>query len=100
MQTSNFKLVTIIADESLKKILEEEIIEIGAKGYTVALVEGKGKSGARDSAWSGENVKIETIVSGDICARILAHLTANYFERYPVIAYSYDVQTIRSEHFL
>jgi len=93
-------MVTIIADESLKRILEEEIISIGARGYTVANVEGQGKTGSRDSAWSGENVKIETIVSNDICEKILSHLAAHYFERYAVIAYSFDVQTIRSKHFL
>jgi nitrogen regulatory protein P-II 2 len=100
MQTPQFKLVTIIADESLKKILEEDIIALGARGYTVTNVEGKGKTGSRDSAWSGENVKIETIVPPSICENILSYVAANYFERYAVIAYSFDVQTIRSNHFM
>lgn len=100
MQTTNFRLLTIIADESLKRIIEDEILALGASGYTVTNVEGKGKTGVRDSAWSGENVKIETIVPQSICENILSHLAANYFERYAVIAYSFDVQTIRSDHFL
>ena len=100
MQASHFKLVTVIADESLRRLIEEEIMALGATGYTVTNVEGRGKTQSRDSAWSGENVKIETIVPAIVCEKILLHLASNYFERYAVIVYCFDVQTVRTEHFV
>jgi nitrogen regulatory protein P-II 2 len=99
MEKPLFQLVTIIADESLRKTIEEEIVNLGASGYTVSVVEGKGKNGARDDAWSGRNIKLETIVPNAIGERILAHLSTKYFNRYAVIVYTFDVRTIRSEHF-
>lgn len=100
MKLTELKLLTIIADDSLEHVIEQEIIAIGAKGYTVSHVNGKGETGSRDSAWSGENVKIETIVSAGTCEKILVHLSKNYFGKYAMIAYCFDVQTIRSDHFI
>lgn len=100
MQLSKLKLVTIIADDSLRHLLEEHITELGAKGYTVSHVEGKGKTGSRDSAWSGENVKIETIVPDDICERIITKISDQFFPAYAVIVYISDVEVLRSTHFI
>jgi nitrogen regulatory protein PII len=71
IELSKLKLVTMIADDSLAHILEEQITALGANGYTVSKVEGKGKTGSLNSAWLGENVKIETIVSEDTCEQII-----------------------------
>lgn len=99
MNLNKFKLVTIIADDSLRYVIEKDIFALGARGYTVSQVEGKGKTGVRDSAWSGENVKIETIVSETICEDILNKIALQYFQNYAVIVYAYDVQVMRSGHF-
>lgn len=92
-------LVTIIAEEALGSTIEEEIVKLGAKGYTSSPVSGKGVSGVRDNQWDGENVKIETIVSESICNAILDHLQKKYFERYPMIAFYHPVTVIRSSQF-
>lgn len=93
------KLVTIIAEEVLEATLEKEIISLGAKGYTVATVRGKGEQGKRESIWEGENVKIETIVSEEVSAKILDHLQRKYFDKYAMVAYVLDVQVVRTQHF-
>lgn len=100
MDLSKLKLVTIIADDSLEHVIETEIIALGAKGYTVSHVEGKGKTGSRDSAWSGENVKIETIVSEEACEQILKHIAQHFFQKYALIVYAHDVEVMRSAHFI
>ena len=100
MELSKLKLVTIIADDSLEHVIEDEIITLGAKGYTVSHVEGKGKTGSRDSAWSGENVKIETIVSEEACEQILKNIAQYYFKNYALIVYAQDVHVMRSTHFI
>jgi nitrogen regulatory protein PII len=97
---SPLKLVTIIAADSLKNHIVKDIQSLGAKGYTVSYVEGKGEKELRNSAWEGENVKIETIVSSDACDKIMTYLQKNYFDKYAMIAFSTDVMVVRSTHFL
>jgi nitrogen regulatory protein P-II 2 len=96
----NLSLLTIIVEEVLASIIEKEIVELGAKGYTTSSVSGKGLSGIRDNQWEGENVKIETIVSDENCTAILDHLKGKYFDRYAIIAFHHPVHVIRTSHFL
>jgi hypothetical protein len=97
---NTLQLLTIVAEEALAALLEKEIIQLGAKGYTASIVSGKGLKDTRDNPWEGENVKIETIVSEMTCREILAHLETKYFERYAMIAFHHPVNVARSAHFL
>lgn len=97
---NNVSLLTIIVEESLAAIIEKEIGELGAKGYTLSNVSGKGLTGLRDNPWEGENIKIETIVSDDNCKNILRHLQRKYFDKYAIIAFHHPVNVIRTAHFL
>lgn len=97
---NNVSLLTVIVEEALASAIEKEIVELGAKGYTLSNVTGKGLSGLRDNPWEGENVKIETIVSDDTCRIILRHLQQKYFDRYAIIAFYHPVNVIRTTHFL
>lgn len=97
---NNVSLLTIIVEESLAAIIEKEIVELGAKGYTLSNVSGKGLTGLRDNPWEGENIKIETIVSDDNCKNILRHLQRKYFDKYAIIAFYHPVNVIRTAHFL
>jgi nitrogen regulatory protein P-II 2 len=93
-------LLTIITEENLASIIEEEIVKLGAKGYTSSSVSGKGTSGVRDNQWDGENIKIETIVSESVCISILDQLKGKYFERYAMIAFYHPVTVIRTNQFI
>jgi hypothetical protein len=95
----SLQLLTIIAEEALTEVLENEIVSLGAKGYTASQVSGKSQSNVRDNPWEGENVKIETIVPITTCLKILDHLKAKYLERYALIAFYYPVNVIRTHHF-
>lgn len=95
----NLQLLTIIAEEALTTMLEKEIVQLGAKGYTASVVTGKGLKDTRNNLWEGENIKIETVVSEDTCNKILAHLKSKYFERYAMIAFHHPVNVVRSSHF-
>lgn len=97
---NQLQLLTIIAEEALTASIEKEIVSLGAKGYTASAVSGKGLKDIRDNQWEGENVKIETIVSTEICQKILTHLQKKYFERYAMIAFYHPVEVIRTQHFL
>jgi nitrogen regulatory protein PII len=93
-------LLTIITEEALAHFIEEEIMELGSKGYTTSAVSGKGLSGVRDNQWEGENVKIETIVSEANCKQILEHLQNKYFGRYAIIAFHHPITVVRTNHFI
>ncbi len=97
---NNVSLLTIIIEEALAPVVEKEIVGLGAKGYTLSSVTGKGLTGLRDNPWEGENVKIETIVSEDNCKIILRHLQRKYFDRYAIIAFHHPVSVLRTNHFL
>ncbi|MBL7846990.1 MAG: hypothetical protein JNL40_05945 [Cyclobacteriaceae bacterium] len=97
---NNLNLLTIIAEEALAPAIEKEIVEMGAKGFTSSSVSGKGLHELRDNQWEGENIKIETIVSEDICKKILTHLERKYFDRYAMIAFFHPVNVMRTDHFL
>lgn len=100
LKTTTLQLMTIIADETLESMLSEEILELGAKGYSATRIEGSGKSGTRDNLWDGENIKFEIITSEAIAKVILQRLTEKYFNRYPIITYFTPVQVMRPDHFI
>lgn len=93
-------LLTIITEDALASIIETEIVALGARGFTISPVSGKGLSGVRDNPWEGENIKIETIVSENSCQSILDHLQKKYFERYAMIAFYHPVNVVRTQHFI
>lgn len=92
-------LLTIITEDVLAEVIEREIEQLGAKGFTFSSVKGKRMGYIRDNPWEGENVKIETIVTEEISQKILKHLQGKYFERFAMIAFTQAVQVIRSHHF-
>ena len=94
-----FHLLTIIAEESLTTHIQQEVEQLGAKGYTLSVVSGKHMSNLRDSPWTGGNVKIETVVTEATCRRILQHFQHKYFDRYAMIAFHHPVSVLRTEHF-
>lgn len=93
------KRVTIVAESLLTERLQEDVLRLGASGYTSTLAEGRGSRGVRASEWEGRNVKIEILVTPEIADRILQHLSEAYFENYAVIAYAHDVEVVRGEKY-
>jgi nitrogen regulatory protein P-II 2 len=100
MKTIPLKLVTIVAETVLESHLVEEILELGAKGYTCTHASGRGKRGVRVSDVEEGNVKIETIVSPVVAERILEHLSENYFRHYAVIAYLENIEVVRGDKYV
>ncbi|HLM68155.1 MAG TPA: hypothetical protein VK358_11540 [Longimicrobium sp.] len=100
MNTVALKKVTIVAEALLEPRLVQELRALGATGYTVSEAHGEGSRGVRASEWEGENVKVETLVGAEAADRILAHVAAQYFEHYAVIAWVTDVHVVRGEKYL
>ena len=100
MELVRLRLVTIIAEAVLERRLLPALAELGARGYTVAEVDGEGSRGVRAGDWEGPNLRIETVVSDPVAEAILAHLADHYFENYAVIAFVSDVEVVRGNKYV
>ena len=100
MELVPLKLVTIVAESLLEKRLVEEVKRLGAKGYTITPARGEGSRGIRSVDWEGQNIRLETIVSGEGALRILQRLQEEYFPHYAVIAYVENVWVVRGEKYV
>lgn len=95
MNIETMKRVTIVAEAVIADRIQEDILRLGATGYTTTKAEGRGSRGVRASEWEGRNEKIETIVSPAVADKILRHLSDHYFEHYAVIAHAHSVDVVR-----
>ena len=99
MNTVRVKRVTIIGDDDVAYRIVQEIQELGATGYTYAVVHGKGQRGIRPRRAEPSNAKIEVIATAKVAQRILEHIAENYFDQYAMIAFLDDVEVLRGEKF-
>ena len=99
MKTVTLKKVTIVAEALLEDRLLREIRALGARGYTLTEARGEGSRGVRASEWEGRNVRIETLVGGEVALRLLEHVAANYFEYHAVVAWAEDVEVLRGDKY-
>ncbi|MGC9451641.1 MAG: P-II family nitrogen regulator [Oceanipulchritudo sp.] len=99
MKTQMMKRVTVIAESVIQHQLEEDILNLGASGYTSTEADGRGSRGVRASEWEGKNVKIETVVRPEVAEKLLDHLARHYFEHFAVIAYAHDVEVVRGDKY-
>lgn len=100
MHTIPLRKITIVGEALLEDRLLAELGGLGARGFTITDTRGQGARGIRAIDWEGRNVRIETIVSPEVADAILAHVAANYFAHYAVIAWVEDVEVVRGEKYL
>jgi nitrogen regulatory protein P-II 2 len=99
MHTTTCKLVTVIVDRLLAEEIAREILECGARGYTVTDSRGRGDRGINPLDWEGANVRLETLVPPETAGRIIEHLARKYFSHHGVIAFLQDVEVVRGKKF-
>lgn len=87
--------LTVVAESVLEDRLLGVIEQCGARGWTVSMAQGHGPSHHGVSGIEGGNVRVETLVSEDVAARIWNALEADFFPHYAVSAWAYDVRVAR-----
>ena len=100
MDKSQQQLLTIITESVLESSLVEDIEQLGAKGYTIMDVRGKGSKGLRDAGWDASaNIRIEIICNSVVADAISAHLQEKYYNDYAMVLYVEKVNVLRPDKF-
>lgn len=87
--------LTIVAESVLEERLLAVVEDCGARGWTVSMAQGHGPSHHGVSGIEGGNVRVETLVTEEVAARIWSALEAEFFPHYAVSAWAYDVRVAR-----
>lgn len=104
MEFAELKKVVIITETIIKDEMLKHIASLGAKGYTIYTVCGKGERGIRgdDVPAMGDflrNIKVEVITTQEIAEKIIPSVIERFFKNYAGIAYAEDVWVMRTEKF-
>lgn len=94
------KLLTVIAEAALEATLVRDFDRLGARGYTITDVRGKGSRGVRDAGWEvSGNVRIDVVCDAVTAETIAAHVQQRYYADYAMILFLADVEVMRGEKF-
>ena len=99
MDTTERRILTVIAEAAVESRLISDIKRLGAKGYSIGHVRGEGTTGSRLHDLNGPSVRIETVVTDAVAEVILEHLAAEYFDRFAVVAWVAPAQVMRPGRF-
>lgn len=86
------KLVTIVTEASIEKLLINELNNLGVSGYTITDARGRGGHGTREADWkTSSNIRIEIICNSDLADKILKMVYKCYYNNYAIITFLSDV---------
>lgn len=93
MPAQAMMLLTILSEAVLEDILIDEIMALGAKGYTISEARGRGTHGVRSGKWTaGGNIRIDVIGDAALCVRIVERLQAAYERDYGLLMYTCPIE--------
>ena len=100
MKLHAMKLVTIICEALARSTVTELLHEIGAHGYTLFPVEGVGAQGSRVADIEEfANIQIEVLLPPERATELMTRLDRDFFSHFAMIAYTADIEVIRSAKF-
>jgi len=93
-------LITIVTESILERQLVEDILRLGAHGYTVTEARGEGSRGVRSAEWEhSSNIRLETVCEEGVAEVIREHLARTYYQHYAMVVYSHPVEVTRGDKF-
>ena len=94
------KLVTIVCETALERLVLQALRDAGASGHTVGDVRGGGSRGERDGDWEGgRSVEIKVLCDAGTAQRIVDALMQRYGPDYALALWVSDVQVVRPGKF-
>ncbi len=93
MPVQSMLLLTILTEAVLEDTIIDEIVDLGAKGYTITDARGRGTHGVRSGKWTaGGNIRIEVVGDAALCARIVERLQRQYDKDYGLLMFTTPVE--------
>ena len=94
------KLLTIVTEAAVEKLLVKDLEKLGAHGYTITDVRGKGNRGVRNSASeASSNIRVEVVCDESTADAITRHLQEHYYDNFAMILFTADVAVVRPAKF-
>lgn len=97
MQLSPLRLVTVVGESIIMPDIAMKGLELGASGYTLSEVRGRGSRNIRSVILNGEwnTMKCEFVVEDVVATKILTHVSEAYFANYACIAWLSNIETLK-----
>ncbi len=93
MSAQPMVLLTILTEAVLEDTIIDELLALGAKGYTISDARGSGTHGLRSGRWTvSGNIRIEVVGDAALCARIVERLQAEYERDYGLLMFTTQVE--------
>jgi hypothetical protein len=87
--------VVVITEKAIERVVLEEILKLGAKGYNCTYCFGKGEHGLVEDPFTGPEhgcVRIEVITSEKVADAIMEFLHRDSVQHYPITSFMDNVQ--------
>ncbi|MCY1183792.1 Membrane-associated protein [compost metagenome] len=93
-------LLTVICEAALENKLVADLEQLGAPGWTLSDVRGRGSHGLRRADWdTAGNIRAEILCARELAERIARHLQERYYAHFAMVCYLAEVEVLRAEKF-
>lgn len=99
MNFTERKLLTVVSEAALESRLIKDVMELGAKGYTVTQAHGTGPRNQRNGDLEGGNIRLEVVAREEVVSKIAQQIGEKYFPHYALSLWISDVQVLRDERY-
>ncbi len=90
-----YKLMTIITEAAVENEVLNDLVKLGAKGYTSVDARGLGHHGVRSAAWGmSANVRIEVMDTEENVRKMAAAMKERYYRNYAMLIFLHDVEVV------
>ena len=94
------KLVVLISERAIEDNLARDVMRLGAHGYTVSDVRGRGSHGDRAGTWEADgSIRMEVLCDVETAVKLTTHVQEVYFRHYAMVAFVADVGVLRPQKF-
>jgi nitrogen regulatory protein P-II 2 len=100
MKTQARKLLVVIGEAALERLLVDEVRRLGASGYTVSDVRGEGGHGSRDANWEGDrSIELKVICDEGLAQALAGQIIERYARDYSLSLYIGDIEVFRGDKY-
>jgi nitrogen regulatory protein P-II 2 len=99
MNYTERKLLTVVSEAALESRLIKDVMEFGAKGYTVTSAHGTGPRNQRNGDLEGGNIRLEVVAKEEVVLEIAKRIGEKYFPHYALSLWVSDVRVLRDERY-